>query len=40
VGSYPVYLDGKFIWYEVVLADMNHPSLASSYDFRKRYPRA
>ncbi len=38
LGSYPVYQDGRFIWYEVVLADMSHPSLAHSYDFRKRFP--
>ncbi|MGI0085873.1 MAG: 50S ribosomal protein L15, partial [Nitrososphaerales archaeon] len=40
LGSYPVYQDGKFIWYEVVLADMNHPSLSRSFDFRKRFPSA
>lgn len=38
LGSYPVYQDGRNIWYEVVLADMNHPVLASSYDYRKRFP--
>jgi large subunit ribosomal protein L15e len=37
-GSYPVYQDGKYIWYEVVMADTNHPSLARSYDIRKRFP--
>ena len=40
LGSYPVYQDGKFIWYEVVLADMNHPSLSRSFDYRKRFPSA
>lgn len=40
LGSYPVYQDGRFIWYEVVLADMNHPSLSRSFDYRKRFPNA
>ena len=38
LGSYPIYQDGRFIWYEVLLADTNHPSLARSYDIRKRFP--
>ncbi len=38
IGSYPVYQDGRFIWYEVILADTNHPALAHSYDIRKRFP--
>ena len=38
LGSYPIYQDGKFIWYEVILADVNHPSIQASYDFRKRFP--
>jgi len=37
IGSYPVYEDGRFIWFEVILADTNHPGLQSSYDIRKRY---
>ncbi|MCL4518955.1 MAG: 50S ribosomal protein L15 [Thaumarchaeota archaeon] len=40
IGSYPVYQDGRFIWYEVVLADVNHPSLTGSFDVRKRFPEA
>ncbi len=28
LGSYPVYKDGKFIWYEVILADTHHPALS------------
>ena len=40
VGSYPIYQDGRFIWYEVILADAHHPSLSNSYEFRKRYPEA
>jgi large subunit ribosomal protein L15e len=38
LGSYPVYQDGRFIWYEVILADSNHPSLKASYEIRKRFP--
>lgn len=40
LGSYPVYQDGKFIWHEVILADLNHPSLKASYEIRKRFPSA
>ena len=40
VGSYPVYQDGRFIWYEVIMADVHHPALSQSYDVRKRYPEA
>ena len=38
VGSYPVYQDGRYIWFEVLLADVNHPALNSSFDVRKRFP--
>ncbi len=38
LGSYPVYQDGRFIWHEVILADMNHPSMKASYEMRKRLP--
>ncbi len=37
VGSYHVYQDGRFIWYEVILADVHHPSVARSFDVRKRF---
>lgn len=40
IGSYPVYQDGRFIWYEVVLADVNHPSLKRSFDLAKRFPES
>lgn len=40
LGSYPVYQDGRFIWHEVILADLNHPSLKASYEIRKRFPSA
>jgi large subunit ribosomal protein L15e len=38
LGSYPVYQDGRFIWHEVILADLHHPSLQASYEIRKRFP--
>ncbi len=37
VGSYPVYQDGRYIWFEVILADTNHPALSNSFDIRKRF---
>lgn len=37
VGSYPVYQDGRFIWYEVILADVHHSSIARSFEIRKRF---
>lgn len=40
LGSYPVYQDGRFIWHEVILADLNHESMKSSYEIRKRFPSA
>lgn len=40
LGSYPVYQDGRFIWHEVILADLHHPSMKASYEIRKRFPNA
>lgn len=40
VGSYPVYQDGRYIWYEVIVVDVRHPTLARSYEIRKRYAAA
>ncbi len=40
VGSYPVYQDGRFIWFEVLVADVHHPGLVGSFDVRKRFPEA
>ena len=37
VGSYPVYQDGRYIWFEVILADSHQATLTSSSDFRKRF---
>jgi large subunit ribosomal protein L15e len=36
LGSYYVYEDGRYIWYEVILADRNHPSLKKDYELRRR----
>jgi large subunit ribosomal protein L15e len=27
LGSYYLYKDGKYLWYEIILADPNHPSI-------------
>jgi large subunit ribosomal protein L15e len=40
LGSYPIYQDGRFIWHEVILADLHHPSMQASYEIRKRFPSA
>ena len=40
LGSYPIYQDGRFIWHEVILADLNHPSMQASYEIKKRFPEA
>lgn len=38
IGSYPVYQDGRFIWYEVIVVDIHNPSVRNSYEMRKRFP--
>ncbi|MGA2874950.1 MAG: 50S ribosomal protein L15e [Nitrososphaerales archaeon] len=40
VGSYPVYEDGRFIWFEVMVVDVHHPVLANTFQIKKRYPEA
>jgi len=27
LGSYYLYKDGMYLWYEIILADPNHPSI-------------
>ena len=34
LGSYPLWKDGKHIWYECILADPLNPSIKSDYNFR------
>ena len=36
LGSYFLYKDGKHYWYEVILADPSHPSIAKDKELRKR----
>jgi len=36
LGSYPVYEDGKYIWFEVILADAYHRSIANSEPYAMR----
>ena len=36
LGSYFLYKDGKNIWYEIILADPSHPSIARDVEFKKR----
>ena len=35
IGSYPLWKDGKNIWYEVILADPEHPSIKADYNFKR-----
>ena len=36
LGSYFLYKDGKNIWYEIILVDPAHPSIAKDVEFKKR----
>jgi large subunit ribosomal protein L15e len=36
LGSYYLYEDGKYIWYEVILVDRNHPALVKDYELKRR----
>ena len=36
LGSYFLYKDGMYYWYEVILADPSHPSVAKDKELRKR----
>ncbi len=35
LGSYPIWHDGRFAWYECVLVDPQHPAVANDYDYRR-----
>jgi len=35
-GSYFLYKDGHYIWYEIILADPSHPRIAKDKELRKR----
>src|SRR3954463_4363959 len=34
LGSYYLYKDGMYLWYEIVLADPNHPSISKDKEMR------
>ena len=36
LGSYYLYKDGKYYWYEVILADPSHPRIIKDKELRKR----
>jgi len=35
MGSYPIWSDGRYAWYECVLIDPRHPAIAKDYDYRR-----
>ena len=35
LGSYPIWEDGRFAWFECVLVDPLHPAIAKSYSYRR-----
>jgi large subunit ribosomal protein L15e len=35
LGSYPLWHDGRFAWFECVLIDPLHPAIAKDYNFRR-----
>jgi large subunit ribosomal protein L15e len=35
LGSYPVWHDGRFAWFECILIDPLHPSVKSDYNYRR-----
>ena len=35
LGSYPIWKDGRFAWFECVLVDPLHPSIAKDYNYRR-----
>ena len=36
LGSYFLYKDGHYIWYEIILADPSHPRIVKDKELRKR----
>jgi large subunit ribosomal protein L15e len=34
LGSYYLHKDGMYLWYEVILADPNHPSISNDKEMR------
>jgi large subunit ribosomal protein L15e len=37
LGSYLIWKDGRFAWYECILADPRAPGLKNDYDYRRRF---
>lgn len=37
LGSYILWKDGRFAWYECILADPNNPSVKGDYNFRRTF---
>lgn len=35
LGSYPLWSDGKWSWYECILIDLKHPSIRRDYTYRR-----
>jgi len=35
LGSYPVWKDGRFAWFECVLIDPLHPAVSKDYNYRR-----
>jgi large subunit ribosomal protein L15e len=36
LGSYYLHKDGMYLWYEVILADLNHPSIFNDNEMRSK----
>jgi len=36
LGSYYLYKDGKYLWYEIVLADPSHPRVSKDIEMRSK----
>jgi large subunit ribosomal protein L15e len=37
LGSYVLWKDGRFAWYECVLADPSNPSIRNDYNYRRAF---
>ncbi len=35
LGSYPIWKDGRYAWYECVLIDPLHPAIVKDYNYRR-----
>lgn len=36
LGSYLLYKDGRYSWYEIILVDPHHPSISNDQEFRQK----